>query len=495
MGAELLKLQDITKSFASNKVLDSVSIDIEMGKCYAVVGENGAGKSTLMKVIGGLYHPDSGRIFLEGKEVRFSGPAEAIRAGVSIVHQELSLASNLTVAQNIFCHREMTNAFGFIQWKRLYAEASAIFRTMGVDIDPRTLCGKLSVGLQQTVEIAKALSFDSKIIIMDEPTSALSEKEVDHLYSIVNNLKERNVAVIFISHKLTEVFRVAERIFVLRDGKLTGDLKTAETDRDEVVNLMVGRHIVDLFPPRSSGAGDEFFSVSGLSRKGVFEDVSFALRRKEILGFAGLVGAGRTETARAIFGADPKDSGEVTLEGKRLEIGSPMAAIAAGICYLTEDRKTLGLFLSMPMRFNIVAASLGRFVDRMGFYLFGKIKAESRKYVDMMQIRPFDDEIKVLNLSGGNQQKTLLGKWLCAEPKVLIVDEPTRGVDIGAKANIHQDLRKLAERGIGVIVISSELPEIFGLCDRIAVFCEGRITKILENKDLSQEEIMKYAAK
>jgi len=495
MGEQLLSLRDISKSFASNRVLDSVSIDIEKGRCYAVVGENGAGKSTLMKVIGGLYHPDGGTIRLDGREVRFSGPAEAIRAGISIVHQELSLASNLTVAQNIFCHREPTNALGFIQWNRLYAEAKKIFETMGVEIDPRTLCGRLSVGLQQIVEIAKALSFDSRIIIMDEPTSALSEKEVDHLYKIVNNLTQRNVAVIFISHKLTEVFRIAQRIFVLRDGKLTGNLKTDETDRDAVISLMVGRHITDLFPPRSSGRGEEFFSVSGLTRKGVFTDVSFGLRRKEILGFAGLVGAGRTETVRAIFGADPKDSGEVTLEGRRLEIGNPMDAIRQGVCYLTEDRKTLGLFLSMPMRFNIVAASLGKFVDALGFYLFGKIREQSRKYVDLMQIRPFDDEIKVVNLSGGNQQKTLLGKWLCAEPRVLIVDEPTRGVDIGAKANIHQDLRALAERGVGVIVISSELPEIFGLCDRIAVFCEGRITKILENDGITQEEIMKYAAK
>ncbi len=495
MGEELLKLRDISKSFASNRVLDSVSIDIEKGKCYAVVGENGAGKSTLMKVIGGLYHPDSGKIFFEGRELRFSGPGEAIRAGISIVHQELSLASNLTVAQNIFCHREMTNALGFIQWKRLYAEAKGIFETMGVEIDPRTLCGKLSVGIQQIVEIAKALSLESKVIIMDEPTSALSEKEVDHLYRIVDNLKERQVTVIFISHKLTEVFRVAERIFVLRDGKLTGDLVTAETSRDEVISLMVGRHISDFFPPMSSGRGEGFFKVSGLSRRGLFADVSFDLRRKEILGFAGLVGAGRTETARAIFGADPKDSGDIDLEGRRLAINSPMDAIKEGICYLTEDRKTLGLFLTMPMRFNIVAASLGRFVDRAGFYLFGKIKQSSRKYVDLMQIRPFDDEIRVLNLSGGNQQKTLLAKWLCAEPKVLIVDEPTRGVDIGAKAKIHQDLRRLAEEGVGVIVISSELPEILGLCDRIVVFCEGRVTRILDNEGLSQEEIMKYAAK
>ncbi len=495
MGETLLQLRDISKSFVSNRVLDSISLDIERGKCYAVVGENGAGKSTLMKIIGGIYHPDAGSILFEGRDVKFANPGEAIKAGISIVHQELSLASNLSVAQNIFCHREMTNAFGFIKWKTLYVEAKKIFETMGVEIDPKKLCGRLSVGMQQIVEIAKALSLDSKIIIMDEPTSALSEKEVDHLYRIVGNLLERKVAVIFISHKLTEVFRIAERIIVLRDGKLTGNLKTEATTRDEVISLMVGHHIADLFPPKSSGRGEEFFSVSGLSRKGVFEELSFALRRKEILGFAGLVGAGRTETARAIFGADTKDSGQIILDGKLLHIRNPMDAIAEGVCYLTEDRKTLGLFLSMKMRFNIVAASLGNFVDRAGFFLFAKIREQSHKYVELMQIRPFDDEIKVVKLSGGNQQKALLAKWLCAGPKVLIVDEPTRGVDIGAKAKIHQDLRKLAESGVGVIVISSELPEIMGLCDRIAVFCEGRIAKVLENEDLSQAEIMKYAAK
>jgi ribose transport system ATP-binding protein len=495
MEDTLLQLRNISKSFGPNKVLDSISLDIERGKCYAVVGENGAGKSTLMKIIGGIYQPDAGSIIFDGKEMKFSNPGDAIQAGVSIVHQELSLASNLSVAQNIFCHREMTNKLGLIQWNLLYVEARKIFETMGVEIDPKILCGKLSVGMQQIVEIAKALSFDSRIIIMDEPTSALSEKEVEYLYRIVHNLTERKVAVIFISHKLTEVFRIARNILVLRDGNLTGNLITEETSRDEVISLMVGRHLTDLFPPKSSGRGAEFFSVSGFTRKGVFEDLSFSLRRKEILGFAGLVGAGRTETARTIFGADAKDSGTIVLDGKSLEIRNPMDAIAEGICYLTEDRKTLGLFLTMKMSLNIVAASLEKFINRAGFFLFPRIRAQSQKYVELMQIRPFDDEIKVVNLSGGNQQKTLLAKWLCAKPKVLIVDEPTRGVDIGAKAKIHQDLRTLAEGGIGVIVISSELPEILGLCDRIVIFCEGRITKIMDNQDLSQAEIMEFATK
>jgi len=495
MNEPLLQLEKISKSFAANRVLDSVSLEVERGLCYAVVGENGAGKSTLMKIIGGIYKPDTGKIIFEGKEVNFNNPKDAIYAGISIVHQELSLASNLSVAQNIFCHREVTNALGFIKWKDLYQRANQLFETMGVKIDPRALCGSLSVGIQQIVEIAKALSLDSKIIIMDEPTSALSENEVDHLYQIVATLKERNVAVIFISHKLTEVFRIAEKIIVLRDGKLIGNLETTETNRDDVISMMVGRPITDLFPAKNTSPGEEFFFVEGLTRQGQFADISFSLRRNEILGFAGLVGAGRTETARAIFGADPKDTGTIILDGKKLTIRNPMEAIAEGICYLTEDRKTLGLFLTMKTRFNIIAASLNEFVNKLGFFRFPQIKERSLEYVDLMQIRPFNDDINVINLSGGNQQKVLLAKWLCAEPKVLIVDEPTRGVDIGAKAKIHQDLRQLANKGIGVIVISSELPEVLGLCDRIAVFCEGRITKILENRDLSQTEIMKYAAK
>jgi ABC-type sugar transport system ATPase subunit len=446
-----------------------------------------------MKIIGGIYRPDSGRIFMEGEEVRFAGATNAIHHGISIVHQELSLAANLSVAQNIFCHREPVNALGFIQWKKLYADAASLFERMGIRIDPRAKCGDLSVGIQQIVEIAKAISLNSKIIIMDEPTSALSEKEVDHLYEIVTSLQEKSVSVIFISHKLNEVFRIAQKIFVLRDGCLVGEKRTRETSKDEVINLMVGRPLADLFPPKSSNRGEVILSVKGLTRKGIFADITFDLRTNEILGMAGLVGAGRTEVARAIFGADPLDAGEIILDGKRFKPRNPRKAIREGLCYLTEDRKSMGLFLSMTVRMNIVAASLRSFIDALGFYSFGKIKQQSAKYVDYMQIRPFNDEIPVVKLSGGNQQKTLLAKWLCAGPKVLIADEPTRGVDIGAKAKIHRDLRELAENGAGVIVISSELPEVLGLCDRIVVFNEGRVAAVLENVDLCQEEIMIHA--
>jgi ribose transport system ATP-binding protein len=493
MAAPLLKLEEISKSFGANKVLDSVSLEIESGRCYAIVGENGAGKSTLMKIIGGIYRPDSGQIALHGKEMRFASAGEAIGCGISIVHQELSLAGNLSVAQNIYCHREPVNMLGFIRWKKLYDSAGELFGRMGIEIDPRVKCAELSVGMQQIVEVVKAISLNAKIIIMDEPTSALSDREIDHLYDIVRDLLKAGVAVIFISHKLNEVFRIADSIYVLRDGCFVAGKRASETTQEEIINLMVGREMNDYFPPRSSGVGEVLLDVEGLTRSRAFSDVSFSLRKKEILGFAGLVGAGRTEVARGIFGADPIDGGKVRLDGKTLSIRNPRDAIREGICYLTEDRKSLGLFLSMTVRMNIIASSLRSFTNAFGFYLTSRIGRQSREYLDNMQIRPLNDEIKVINLSGGNQQKTLLAKWLCAKPKVLIADEPTRGVDIGAKAKIHQDLRNLAESGIGVIVISSELPEILGLCDRVVVFNGGKVAAILENKDLSQEAVMKYA--
>jgi ribose transport system ATP-binding protein len=495
MADVILRLEDITKSFAGNKVLDRVSVEFERGKCYAVVGENGAGKSTLMKIIGGIYRPDSGAVFFEGEQVHLHSAAQAIARGISVIHQELSLAGNLSIAHNIFCNRELTTRLGFVDWAAQYREAQKVFDSMGVKIDTRTLVGKISIGMQQIVEIGKALSLNSKVLIMDEPTSALSEKEVDHLYEIVAKLRDRGVTVIFISHKLTEVFRMAERIVVLRDGVLVGNADRQATSRDEVVHLMVGRPMSDLYPPRRAQRGAPILEARDLRRDGVFQGISFELREGEVLGFAGLVGAGRTEVARAIFGADRLDGGEVLLRGRRLRIRSPRDAIREGICYLTEDRKSEGLFLPMTVRMNTVAAALDRFVTRWGFYRPAPLRAESARLVKALDIRPANDELPALSLSGGNQQKTLLAKWLCADPKVLIADEPTRGVDVGAKAKIYQDLRALAERGVGVIVISSELPEVLGLCDRVAVFSEGRIAATLENDQLAQEDVMRYAAK
>ena len=493
--APILEVKKISKSFAGNHVLQEISFSVESGQVHALIGENGAGKSTLMNIIGGIHQPDGGQIFFDGRPVVFANPMEAMKNGISIVHQELSLAPNMNLAQNIFLRREPVNALGFIDWKKLYADTRAIFTRLGIELDPKTLASKLSVSVQQVVEIAKALSFEARVIIMDEPTSALSAKEIERLYGIVADLTARGIAIIFISHKLDEVFRIADQISVLRDGHMVGTVDTANTTRDSIIQMMVGREIGHMYPPKSTGIGEALFAVDGLSREPYFRNVTFALRKGEILGFAGLVGAGRTEVARAIFGADKADAGKISIEGATVRFASPKAAIAHGVCYLTEDRKTLGLFLKMPVRDNIASAALSRFVSRLGMLNERKMADESRRYVEEMEIRPPNDELLTINLSGGNQQKTLLAKWLCAQPKVLIVDEPTRGVDIGAKAKIHADLRKMAEAGIGVIVISSELPEVLGLSDRVAVFREGELTAVLDGDQTTQEEVMQYATR
>lgn len=493
--APILEVKQISKSFAGNHVLQEISFRVESGQVHALIGENGAGKSTLMNIIGGIHQPDGGQIFFDGRPVVFANPMEAMKNGISIVHQELSLAPNMNLAQNIFLRREPVNALGFIDWKKLYADTRAIFARLGIELDPKTLASKLSVSVQQVVEIAKALSFEARVIIMDEPTSALSAKEIERLYGIVGDLTARGIAIIFISHKLDEVFRIADQISVLRDGHMVGTVDTANTTRDSIIQMMVGREIGHMYPPKSTGISDVLFAVDGLSREPYFRNVTFSLRKGEILGFAGLVGAGRTEVARAIFGADKADAGKISIEGATVRFASPKAAIAHGVCYLTEDRKTLGLFLKMPVRDNIASAALWRFVSRLGMLTERKVADASRRYVEEMEIRPPNDELLTINLSGGNQQKTLLAKWLCAQPKVLIVDEPTRGVDVGAKAKIHADLRKMAEAGIGVIVISSELPEVLGLSDRVAVFREGELTAVLDGDQTTQEEVMQYATR
>lgn len=487
----LLRVEGICKSFAGNRVLHDVSFTVKAGEVHSLVGENGAGKSTLMNIIGGIHRPDSGTIFFDGQPVSFDDPWQAKKRGISLVHQELSLAPNMKVAQNIFIRRQPRNRLGFIQWKRMLAETRALFERIGVNIDPNRLVAEYSIAMQQIIEIAKAISMDARVIIMDEPTSALSGSEVDRLYAIVDELKAQGVAIVFISHKLGEVFKVSNEISVLRDGHMVGNVRPGEATTQDVIHLMVGRSIDQLYPPKAKTTGEEILKVEGLSNPPVFSDINFTLRRGEILGFAGLVGSGRTEVARAIFGAD-HTAGSITLNGKPVNNRSPHSAIKDGIAYLTEDRKTLGLFLTMPVRDNIVAASLDHFVTRLRMLRHNAIAENSRRYVEKMEIRPFNDEVNIINLSGGNQQKSLLAKWLLSAPKVLIADEPTRGVDVGAKVKIHNDLRELANQGVGVIVISSELPEVLGLSDRIAVFREGHITAILDG-DATQAEVMKYA--
>lgn len=495
MANRILEVQHIDKSFSGNKVLKDVSIDFIEGEVHTIVGENGAGKSTLMKIIGGIYSKDAGTILLDGQKVSINTPSEAMAKGISIVHQELSLAENLSIAQNIFCHREPTNALGLIKWDELNKQAKAVFERLGLDIDPSLNARDVNIATQQLVEIAKALSLNARILIMDEPTSSLSENEVAYLYSIIELLKKQNVSIIFISHKLQEVFKVSDRISVLRDGELIGTIEKDAFSMEEIIQMMVGRHMDDFYPEKTKKVGKVILEVKNISRAPVFKNVSFVLRQGEILGFAGLVGAGRSEIFRAVFGADEVDSGEIYLDNEKLTIKCCKDAIGQGIGYVTEDRKNLGLFLRMSSRWNIVSSSLEKHRKRFGIIDQQKIAESSRAYFDLMDIRPKDDSKNVINLSGGNQQKVLMAKWLCAQPKVLIVDEPTRGVDIGAKSQIHNYLRKLVNEGVGVIVISSEQPEIIGLCDRIVVVAEGEITKVFDNRNnqVTQEQIMKHA--
>jgi ABC-type sugar transport system ATPase subunit len=491
----MLQTTAVSKSFFSNKVLDSIDFDVRSGEVHALVGENGAGKSTLINIIGGILQRDSGAIIFDGKEVNFAHPLEAMAAGISVVHQELSLVPNATVAENMFLRREKRNALGLNDWRAMTRAGAEVFDRIGIDIDPSALAGSLSVGMQQLVEVAKAISIDARLLIMDEPTSSLSERETDELFKVIGDLRSQGLAIIFVSHKLSELFEIADRVTVLRDGRLVATAETSSLTRDDLIRMMVGRQLAALYPPRASAIGDVVFSCKSLSRFGAVRDVAFDVRRGEILGLAGLVGAGRTEAMRALINADHRSSGRFWLEGNEIQIRDPATALAKGIIYLSEDRKSSGLFLTFSIAENIGASTLRRYADRLGVLHFSALRQRSREYIKRMDIRPPDDTARVINLSGGNQQKVLISKALDVNPKLLIFDEPTRGVDVGAKSLIHARLRELAENGVGVIVISSEMPEVIGLSDRILVFRNGGVSAELDNRkgEVNQEAIMSRA--
>ncbi|MDR3210772.1 MAG: sugar ABC transporter ATP-binding protein [Planctomycetota bacterium] len=493
----ILEIKHVSKSFAGNAVLRDISLPINKGEVHALVGENGAGKSTLMKIIGGILPADGGEIFFNGQAVRFENPMQALDAGISIVHQELSLAQNLTVAQNIYFRREITDSLGFIRKDAMANAARQVFKRIGVDIDPNVLIGRLSIGMQQLVEIAKAVSLDAKVIIMDEPTSSLSESETSHLFNLIRELVRNNVTIIYISHKISEVMELSHRVSVLRDGLLACSSLTSEITTEEIIHHMVGRELGNLYPPKGKNIGDTIMSCQKLSRHGFFRNVTFDLRKGEILGFYGLVGSGRTEVAMAMVGATPITSGEIRLDGRVVRFKNPRQAIGNGICYLTEDRKVLGLFLSMSVRLNATASILGRISNRLGFLRSDNMRHKSSELGDYMGVTPKNDIIDIINLSGGNQQKVLLGKWILTNPRVLIVDEPTRGVDVGAKSLIHAKIRELADKGMSVIMITSEMPECLGMSDRVAVFREGDLITVLDNPGdpEMQKNIMSYAVK
>jgi ribose transport system ATP-binding protein len=493
-GGEILRLEGIVKRFPGVVALDGIRLDLRTGEVHAVCGENGAGKSTLMKIVSGQYLPDEGTIRYRGEPVQFASTAEAQAAGIAIIHQELNLVPHLSVAENLYLAREPKRG-PFVDTRKLNADAVRCLSRIGLDVAPTTLVGTLSIAQQQMVEIAKALSFDAQVLIMDEPTSSLTESETVHLFRIIQELRANGVAILYISHRLDEMAQIVDRVTILRDGRHISTDDYASLTVNDIVARMVGRSLDDAFPVRQSIPTDDvLLSVREVRREGVFGPVSFDLRKGEILGFAGLMGAGRTEVARGIFGADRLDGGSIELHGRAVTIRSPREAIQHGIAYLSEDRKQEGLALGMSVAANITLANVAAISSRAGFLRFEEEAAVAGRYVQELAIRtPSVDQI-VRNLSGGNQQKVVIGKWLYRGSKILFFDEPTRGIDVGAKFAIYGLMDRLAADGVGVVLISSELPELLGMTDRIAVFHEGRITAVLETKQTNQEEIMHFAS-
>ena len=490
----MLEMTGIEKRFPGVHALKNCHFDLKKGEIHALIGENGAGKSTLMKILTGVYGKDGGTILYNGEEINVTTPKEAQNLGISIIHQELNLMPDLTAAQNIFIGREATKLGGlYLSESKQNRAAKSLFELLNLDLDPKTKVRDVTVAKQQMIEIAKALSFNSKILIMDEPTAALTESDIRELFKIIAGLKEQGVGIVYISHRMEELFEISDRITVMRDGEYIATKTTAETSMDEIIRLMVGRTIYE--PPKEAShvkGNDVVLEVKNLNAGKEVKDVSFSLRRGEILGFAGLMGAGRTETARAVFGADKIDSGEIFINGKKAHIRSPKDAVKHGIGYLSEDRKQFGLALGMNIEANTVLANYENF-NTGGIVNDKKAAEAAKKYVDMLKTKTPSTKQLVGNLSGGNQQKVVIAKWLCRDCDILIFDEPTRGIDVGAKSEIYKLLTDLAEQGKSIIMISSELPEILRMSDRVVVMCEGRITGTLDISEADQEKIMKYA--
>lgn len=492
MSEPLLTMSDILKTFPGVKALDGVCLQLFPGEVHALMGENGAGKSTLMKVLGGVHHPDGGEMHLAGASYSPQSPLEARASGIGFVHQELKLATHLSVAENVCLGRMPTRAFGLLDREKMRQMTSRALDELGVELSPDTIVGELNVAMQQMVEIAKAISLNSQILIMDEPTASLSNKETDHLFAIIEKLKAAGTSIVYISHRMEEVFQLSDRITVLRDGQSVGTWPTEELDEKSLVRHMVGREVQEQFPARNSTRGAEIMRVEGLTRKGVFKDVSFVLHSGEIVGMGGLVGAGRTEIARSMAGADPYQSGVMMLDGVKIEPRSVGQGIAAGIGYITEDRKGEGLTLGLSIEDNITLPNLGTLAR--GLWLNKRASREmSGRWVDKLKVRTPSIRQSVKNLSGGNQQKVVIAKWLARNCRVLIFDEPTRGVDVGARAEIYRIIEELAEQGVGILVISSDLPELLGLSDRVLVVHQGRMAGEFKREEATPEAVIRCA--
>jgi rhamnose transport system ATP-binding protein len=490
-SAPVIELTGVSKRFDATQALDDVSLTLYPGETHALLGENGAGKSTLIKVMTGIHAPDTGVLRLNGVQTSFKSAGEAQRAGVAAIYQEPAIFPDLSVAENIFMSHQDRGAL--VRWHRMYRDAEAILARIDVRMDVRTLASTLTVASQQAVEIAKALSLDVRVLIMDEPTAALSAHEVSELFKQIRRLTDSGVAVLFISHRLDEVFEIADRVTVLRDGRLISSRPRAEVTEGIAIREMVGREMSDFFVRNPQTLGDEVLRVEGLGRDGVFSDVSFELREGEVLGFAGLVGAGRTDVALALFGIAPPDRGVVELRGRRLGIRSPRQALQAGIAYLSEDRRQLGLSLPQSVTANITLATLRKYVTRLRLLDRAAERAVADGFREKLTIRTPSLDTPVEHLSGGNQQKTMLAKWLNAQPSVLILDEPTRGIDVGAKAEVHQIVDELASSGMAIILISSDLPEVLAMSDRVLVMREGRRTGLFERAEATEEKIITAA--
>jgi ribose transport system ATP-binding protein len=492
MNTPVVTMKGISKRFPGVQALDHVDFEVYQGEVHALVGENGAGKSTLMKILSGIYAKDEGQIILDGQVVELRNPAEAQQHGIGVIYQEFDLAPNLTVTENIMLCREPASRLGWINQRECHRRAQEGLDALGIHIDLNAMVSQLKVGERQMVAIVKALSLNARIIVMDEPTSALGEHEIDLLFQIIKNLKSQNVSVVYISHRLEEIGRIADRVTVLRDGRLVGSIGVAEASTDQIVSMMVGRELKDFFRKEEATIGDVVLEVRQLGSEGVVHDVSFQLRRGEILGFAGLIGAKRTETARLIFGLDRKDRGEVLIDGAPVDIESPEDAIRLGVALVPEDRKGQGLLVRWPISENVTLPRLDHF-SSYGLVDVREEEKQSNTYIKSLGVKTPSVRQPVMYLSGGNQQKVVIAKWLMTEPRVLILDEPTRGIDVGAKAEIYALMSQLAKRGIGILLISSELPEIVGMSDRIIVMREGRITGELSRAEATEEKIMRFA--
>ncbi|SNT76102.1 sugar ABC transporter ATP-binding protein [Paracoccus seriniphilus] len=495
-GEFILEVDHVRKEFPGVVALDDVQLRIRPGSVHALMGENGAGKSTLMKIIAGIYSPDRGEVRFAGKPLNIRTPIDALNSGIAMIHQELNLMNSMTVAENVWIGREPRNGFGLIDHAKMNRMAADLFADLNIKLNPRAMVGDLTVAQKQMIEIAKAVSYNSDVLIMDEPTSAITESEVEHLFRIIRDLRAKGVGIVYITHKMDELFEIADELTVFRDGKYITTVKATDVTRDDIITMMVGREITDMFPKIDCEIGEVTLEVRNLSREGQFRDVSFQLHKGEILGVAGLVGSGRSEVAESVFGMHPADSGEILIDGNPVDIRNPGEAMRHGMAFLTEDRKESGCFLILDCQENVQMALLAQGkADRFGFIDGRRVEGLVQEYIQKLRVKTPGLAETVQNLSGGNQQKLLIARWLLTNPSILILDEPTRGIDVGAKSEIHRLITQLAAQGVAILMISSELPEVLGMSDRIMVMHEGHVSGFLDRSEADQVSIMQLAAK